>query len=165
MEFGDRRPLTASFILSAQRYTQASRQIAFFDELEDKLKQLPGVTAAAISDSLPPAGVTRTQPFSALQVAYAPEHFEGAGGTVKWRYVTPGYFDVLGIPILKGRNFLERIALAARRHHPKPVTRQSPISQRRPLGQARLHQRRALFCRGRSVRQREEQRPCRRGRT
>src|SRR5438876_5668832 len=30
------------------------------------------------------------------------------GGTVIWRYVTPGYFAALNIPILRGRAFVEQ---------------------------------------------------------
>ncbi len=50
--------VTASFVLSPQRYAQDAQQIAFFDELEKRLSRLPGGTAA-ISDSLPPSGAVR----------------------------------------------------------------------------------------------------------
>jgi hypothetical protein len=49
-------------------------------------------------------------PFIALKVEgeapLSPE--QGIGGVVGWRAVTPGYFNALGIPILKGRDFLEQ---------------------------------------------------------
>jgi putative ABC transport system permease protein len=100
--------LTASFVLGKERYSDDSRQLAFFEELENRLKRLPGVTAAAVTDSLPPAGITRSRPFTALEVPGRPRLQDGMGGTVIWRYVTPGYFAALNIPILRGRAFVEQ---------------------------------------------------------
>ncbi len=93
--------VTASFVLSPQRYGDNARQIAFFEELEQRLSRLPGGTAA-ISDSLPPSGAVRSRPIGAIQPT-----LEGSGGMVIWRYVTPGYFSALGIPIVRGRSFTE----------------------------------------------------------
>jgi predicted permease len=98
---------TASFVLGRQRYADSARQLAFFDELERGLRALPGVSAAAISDSLPPSGGTRGRPFSTIEVERRARRPEGTGGMVSWRYVTPGYFAALGIPILRGRGFGE----------------------------------------------------------
>jgi putative ABC transport system permease protein len=94
--------LTASFILPAQRYGSEEQQIAFFRQLEDQLRVLPGVRSVAVSDSLPPAGDPRSIPYVALV---------GGGdasvvkGSVKWRFVSAGYLETLSIPILKGRGF------------------------------------------------------------
>jgi predicted permease len=100
--------ITASFVLGKERYSNDSRQLAFFEALENNLKRLPGVTAAAITDSLPPAGITRSRPFTALEIPGRPRLQGGMGGTVIWRYVTPGYFAALNIPILRGRAFEEQ---------------------------------------------------------
>jgi predicted permease len=99
--------MTAKFVLGRQRYEGAPRQLAFFTELERRLGSLPGVTAAAISDSLPPSGGTRGRPLSTIEVEGQPRRPEGTGGMVVWRYVTPGYFHALGIPIRRGRGFTE----------------------------------------------------------
>ena len=101
------RVLTASFVLGRQGYADQARQLAFFDELERRLRALPGAEAAAISDSLPPSGGTRGRPFSTIEVEGRPRLPEGTGGMVTWRYVTPGYFSALGIPIRRGRAFSE----------------------------------------------------------
>jgi predicted permease len=101
------RVLTASFVLGRQSYTEGARQLAFFDELERRLRALPGVESAAITDSLPPSGGTRGRPYSTIDVEGRPPIPEGTAGMVSWRYVTPGYFASLGIPVRRGRAFTE----------------------------------------------------------
>jgi putative ABC transport system permease protein len=99
--------LTANLVLGQQRYSQSAQQQAFFEQLEMRLHGVPGVEALAISDSLPPAGVTRTMIYSVIDVEGRPPAAEGTGGMVIWRAVTPGYFSVLGVPIVRGRGFLD----------------------------------------------------------
>jgi predicted permease len=100
--------VTARFVLGRQRYGGAQQQLAFFNELERRAAAAPGVEAAAITDSLPPSGGMRGRPFSTIEIDGKPRLPEGTGGMVAWRYVTPEYFDVLGIPIVRGRRFTER---------------------------------------------------------
>ena len=101
------RVVTASFVLGRQNYGNGPRQLAFFDELERRLRALPGVEAAAISDSIPPLGGTRGRPLSTIEIEGQPRRPEGTGGMVAWRYVTPEYFPALGISIRRGRGFSE----------------------------------------------------------
>ena len=95
----------ADFTLGRQRYSPDARQLEFFNELETRMAGIPGATAVAISDSLPPSGGTRGRPLAALQLEGQPPRTEGSGGPVVWRYVSPGYFAALGIPIRRGRGF------------------------------------------------------------
>ncbi len=97
--------VTADFILGKQRYSEDARQLQFFDDLESRLGTIPGVTAFTISDSLPPYGGVRSRPLAAIQVEGQSPFQEGTGGMVVWRYVTPGYFNTLGILIQRGRGF------------------------------------------------------------
>jgi predicted permease len=99
--------LTASFVLSRQGYADGPRQLEFFGKLEERLRALPGVEAGAISDSLPPSGGTRGRPLSTIEVEGQPRRPDGSGGMVSWRYVTPGYFSTLRIPLRRGRAFSE----------------------------------------------------------
>jgi putative ABC transport system permease protein len=96
--------VTAAISLGHARYPRAEQQVAFFIALEDRLNRLPGVTALAVSDSLPPAGPMRSASYAGLEVAGRPRA-DGTGGMVSWRAVTLGYFSALGIPIVQGRGF------------------------------------------------------------
>jgi len=97
--------VTAEFILGRQRYSGDLRQLQFFDDLESRLRAVPGATSFTISDSLPPYGGVRARPFAAIQVERRSPFQEGTGGMVVWRYVTPGYFGTLGVRITRGRGF------------------------------------------------------------
>jgi len=97
--------VTASFTLPRHRYADETRQLTFFNQLEERLNELPGAIAVAITDTLPPGGDPRSRPYVALRNPGGDSAEQGMGGLVKWRYVTPGYFQSLGIPIRRGRGF------------------------------------------------------------
>lgn len=99
--------LTAQLVLPASRYTKPAERIAFFNRVEQQLGAIPGIRAFGISDSLPPGGWERSRPFFSLAVVGKASHGTNTGGLVNWRYVSPGYFEALRIPILEGRPFLE----------------------------------------------------------
>jgi putative ABC transport system permease protein len=101
------RLVTATLSLGEQRYPTSQNEMTFFQELETRLRKLPGVTAVAISDSLPPGGWHHDHIYAGVRVEGKPLPAEGTGGTVAWRWVTPDYFRVLRVPILRGRSFRE----------------------------------------------------------
>lgn len=95
---------TASFVLNT-RYANNDRLLAFFQNLERETASIPGIASFAITDTVPPAGNTRSRPYVALGNPGGLSSELGMEGFVMWRYVTPGYFTTLGIPILEGRAF------------------------------------------------------------
>ena len=100
--------LTATVTLGQQSYADPARRLAFFEEWEARLRRIPGVTEAALSNWLPPAGNPTIQMlYATLDVKGRPRYAAGTGGSVEWRLVTPGYFSVLKIPVLRGRAFQE----------------------------------------------------------
>ncbi|HKW25173.1 MAG TPA: ABC transporter permease [Terriglobales bacterium] len=99
--------LLAEITLGQQRYPQPEQQLAFFDQLEARLRWLPGVSGLAVSDSLPPGGWQHFHIYAAINVRGRPRSAEGTGGDVTWRSVTPQYFSTLDIPIVRGRGFTE----------------------------------------------------------
>jgi predicted permease len=100
--------VTETISLGQYRYPKPEQQLAFFADLEARLKRLPGVTSVALSDSLPPSGQMRSTIFAAIEVAGRPLASDGTGGMVGWRAVTPEYFPALAIPIIQGRGFEEK---------------------------------------------------------
>jgi putative ABC transport system permease protein len=100
--------LTATVTLGQKTYADPARRLAFFEEWEARLRQTPGLTGAALTDYLPPVtDVAIEMIYNLIEVEGRPQDTNGTGGTVVWRSVTPGYFAVLGIPIVRGRAFLE----------------------------------------------------------
>jgi putative ABC transport system permease protein len=81
-----------------------SREI-LFREATRRVRELPGVEGVAIGSAVPwrDRGNTRLQ---FVAEGYQPENGEEAP-TGRLRTVTPGYFAVLGVPLLSGRDFTD----------------------------------------------------------
>jgi putative ABC transport system permease protein len=99
------RILTAKIDLPEYRYPHATQQLQFFQSLQSRLEGLPGISALALSDTLPPSGGSQATFLSAVQIEGLPAFAGGTGGMVGYRFVTPGYFATLGIRVEKGRAF------------------------------------------------------------
>lgn len=97
--------LTETVSLAAYRYPRQPQQIAFLAALKSRLRSIPGVTDVAISDSLPPTGQMRSTLLTNVEPEGRPRMPEGTGGPVVWRAVSPEYFSVLNIRIVRGRAF------------------------------------------------------------
>jgi predicted permease len=98
--------ITASFTMPPRRYQHPEARVSFFDEIEARLKRIPGGGFFALSDSIPPRG-SMGRPYSNLRIAgHSPVAQDG--GMVEFRWVSPAYFPALGIQIIAGRAFTER---------------------------------------------------------
>jgi len=95
--------LTFRLYLSPADYPQASEQMAFFDQLTERLRAVPGVTSASAMNGLPPQravdandtefeGLERTEDGPPHNVDY-------------YQWVTAGYFETMGIEVVEGRFF------------------------------------------------------------
>ena len=98
---------TASITLNRYRYTTPQAQMQFILQAEASLGKLPGVSVTGMSDTVPPGGYRHDHIYSIMAVAGQPPLTGGTGGMVAWRWVTPGYFSALDIPIVRGQNFAE----------------------------------------------------------
>ena len=92
--------LTFSLNLSRSQYP-TGRAVEFYDRLEQRLANLPGVRAAGMTNYLPLANSVISNEIRSEQMATRP-----SVATVRY-VVSPGYFNAMGIPILRGRCFSE----------------------------------------------------------
>jgi putative ABC transport system permease protein len=100
--------LTVSVTLGQHSYAKPASKMAFFQELERRLRFGPGVAEVAVSDSLPPGdGHTNQQRFESIVVEGQPYSGGASGALVTYRWVSPEYFSALNIPILRGKEFSE----------------------------------------------------------
>ncbi len=120
--FSPGKVISAAFVLPVTRYDTAEKQIGFFVDLEKKLADIPGFNASAIADSVPPGGDPRSRPYVAL-IGGGNSEEKDLQGTVKWRYITPGYFETMNIPIVKG-------SIPARTGAPQPIVVSESLARR-----------------------------------
>ncbi len=102
--FDPDRLLTVAIDLPRVRYPDNAAQVRFYRALLERLRALPGVTAAAGTTQSPGRGAGMTYSF-AIEGRTAPNP-NGREDPVPLQGVTPGYFATLGVPVLAGRPIL-----------------------------------------------------------
>ncbi len=100
--FDPERVLTFGVSLPSAKYAGAQQQIAFFDRLRTELAALPGVEKVGGNVALPMTNNNWTRSFN-VEGFTPPANQNGPWGD--FRIVTPGYFEAMGIPVIKGRTF------------------------------------------------------------
>lgn len=93
--FRTSRILVAPFSLPAARYRTPESRAAFWNRLVEQLRAIPGVEDASFTTEAPLSGVNNPTPFSAI-TEDGKSHFFYARG------VTPGYLEMMGIPLREG---------------------------------------------------------------
>jgi putative ABC transport system permease protein len=102
--FNSENVLTMRLSLPFYKYPQPDQTRAFTTDLLQRVKHLPGVESAAISSALPLSTAEAASSF--LLEGQAPPT-DGNFPTADFRTVSPDYFQVLHIPVLKGRVFTD----------------------------------------------------------
>ena len=136
--FQAERVLTMRLTLPREEY-EGPAVAAFFQELTERLRAVPGVRRAAAGTQYPPVSFSFRQVFFDGRTADPEATLPNVLATV----VTPGYFETLGIPLVGGRTFGRRDAagtplvavvnqVAADRHFPG----ENPVGRRLKLGAA-----------------------------
>ena len=98
--FSTDRILTAEVSLDATACSQTSRCQEFFQQLERQAQTMPGVSAAALVSTLPMTGYDLSYVYDAEGHPRDPR--QGAK-LAAGRNVSSGYFDLIGLKLLRGR--------------------------------------------------------------
>jgi putative ABC transport system permease protein len=101
--FDTKNLMTAQLQLSGDAYQDPGSRLRFFQHLMDDTRNIPGVRASSIIDSLPILDPSGNYPVwdAARQPAQSSEAV-----LAYLRVILPGYFRTMGIPILAGRDVL-----------------------------------------------------------
>ena len=102
-----------------------ARELAFFDQLEERLAALPGVVSVGLVPWLP----LDSGWFFSYYVAGEPRNTSGRDPSASFRPVSAGYHETLGISLLRGRTFT-----AADRGSSQPVVMINESLARRAFG-------------------------------
>ena len=98
--FHSEQTLTAQISLDRNACTQKGACLTFFDTLLERAQALPGVESAALVDALPMTGYDSWYVFDAEDHPRDPRQLALQGSS---RTVSPGYFELMGIRLLRGR--------------------------------------------------------------
>ncbi|MGH9839280.1 MAG: ABC transporter permease [Blastocatellia bacterium] len=88
------------------RRIQDDQIASFYDRLLARVETLPGVESAAITYSLPMTILNNMS--TDVEIVGRADSSNGISPTASYRSVSPGYFRVMGVPLLSGRMFNER---------------------------------------------------------
>jgi predicted permease len=98
--FDTARVVAAQVKLPEAHYPDGARRLAFFEELERRLADRPGVESVAFSNRMPLRGGWTTGVETEDDLARPP----GPTRQTDAQAVSVGYFRALGIPVLRGRS-------------------------------------------------------------
>jgi len=91
--------LTAKLSLNGPTYDDFAHRVRFWQELEERVANFPGVEAVGATSELPLTGQHSDGPFKIPGHSYGPSEFDDA----YYRQVTPGYLAAMRIPLVAGR--------------------------------------------------------------
>lgn len=100
--------LTLNVDLSETKYPDNPRRTAFFDEVVRRIQALPGVRAVAVAGNLPFTYNGDSMPIGAEGI---PDPPPDQRPDVIFRAIGPGYFNTMGIPLVRGRDFNDQDTL------------------------------------------------------
>jgi predicted permease len=104
--FEPSRVLTLQLSLTRAKYPQPEQRTAFYEQLLNQIKTLPGVESVGTVSELPLSGQEEDTFFT---VEGHPPVAPGSGDNdANDRVVSPDYFRALSIPLVRGRYFTEQ---------------------------------------------------------
>ncbi len=103
--FQPARVTTAKITMPAARYPDRPSVVRTVDSLLSSVRQVPGVEAAALIDAVPLADNRQGTGFERLD---GPPADTAVSPTVNVAWITEGYFEAMGIPVIAGRTLTAR---------------------------------------------------------
>jgi putative ABC transport system permease protein len=100
--------LTLRMLLPFTTHPQTSQRAAFFGQVLERIRALPGVSAAGAVSRIPMAPGNNSGTVTAENPAVGPAMNPNAPQVeTEMRWASPGYFQTMGIALLSGRDFNE----------------------------------------------------------
>ena len=93
--------VTLNVELAGPRYADGQARAAFWQRLEDRAREMPGISAAGFGGNVPPDDPEDVNNFDLID---RPAR-GGAEPTAPWNVIRPGFLDALGVRLLEGRVF------------------------------------------------------------
>ena len=90
--------------LPDKKYPEEEQRAALFEQLLQRVQSLPGVQSAGLIYGLPLSGNGSQL---SVNIIGAPPPAAGEAVSASYSQVSPGYFRVMNIPLLQGRDFTE----------------------------------------------------------
>jgi putative ABC transport system permease protein len=100
--FNPENILVADVSLPKARYDTDEKVVRFNDQLIERIRSLPGVEAAALGSNIP---FDNNEWDSSFHLTGTPPYPPGERPEAEVNHVTPDYFRVMGMPLLRGRAF------------------------------------------------------------
>ncbi|HTM01882.1 MAG TPA: ABC transporter permease [Vicinamibacterales bacterium] len=129
--------LTLTTRLWSPRYWKDAPAQAYYHDVLDRVRDIPGVEGAAFASAIPMDYATTT----GFHVAGAPVTNEASAAIAQWYSVTPDYFRVMRIRLLQGRAFTDddqpdspRVAIVNATFARQEFGSTDPIGQRLKFG-------------------------------
>ena len=104
--FDAERVVTLRAGLSRVRYPTVEQGAVFFDELLARARAMPGAVSVAVSNAPPPPLLSGLQVVG-VEVEGRPVEPSLPQPPIRFRSVTPQYFETFRIPVVRGRTFQE----------------------------------------------------------
>ena len=96
--------LTAAWLqMPDSRYKDSVARIRFFDELLPRLRGIPGVLRASVASDPPGLGTGKQQ----IELEHAPVAMPSKRPWVSLVAASPGYFETIHLPLVRGRGFAD----------------------------------------------------------
>jgi predicted permease len=104
--FDPRNVVTMQINLPDTKYGEDQKVTSFYRQAFERIRRVPGVAHVGATHALPWSGNSSMRYFYA-EGQPLPQPGRGDDYNINYRVVTPDYFNAMGIPILKGRDFAD----------------------------------------------------------